>query len=48
MTYYTKALILAAKGARYGRRGLLGTLQIIATRQCRLHWLRTSLEERTS
>lgn len=44
MTYLIKALILTAQGARYGRRGLIGTLRIVAARECRLHWLRSSLE----
>ena len=44
MLYIIKALILTAQGARYGRRGLIGTLRIVAARECRLHWLRSSLE----
>jgi hypothetical protein len=44
MLYTIKALLLTIRGARYGRRGLIGTLQIIAARECRLHWLRSSLE----
>jgi hypothetical protein len=44
MLYTIKALILIGRGARYGRRGLIGTLRIVAARECRLHWLRSSLE----
>ena len=44
MTYTIKALALTILGARYGRSGLIGTLRMIALRQCRLHWLRSSLE----
>jgi hypothetical protein len=43
MLYTIKALALAARGARYGSFGLIGTLRMIALRQCRLHWLRSSL-----
>jgi|TARA_R110002126_G_scaffold100727_1_gene232355 hypothetical protein len=44
MTYFIKALILTAQGARYGRSGLIATLRMIAAGKCRLHWLRSSLE----
>ena len=48
MTYYFKALALVIRGARYHRfagTSLSNTLWLIATRQCRLHWLRSSLVE---
>jgi hypothetical protein len=44
MLYIIKALILTAQGARYGRSGLIVTLLMIVRGQCRLHWLRSSLE----
>ena len=43
MIYTIKALILIGQGARYGRSGLIGTLRVVALRQCRLHWLRSSI-----
>jgi hypothetical protein len=46
MIYYIKALILVVRGARYHRYASLSlTLRVIATRNCRLHWLRASLGE---
>jgi hypothetical protein len=46
MTYYLKALVLVARGGRYSKRGLAETLTLVARRECRLHWLRTSIELR--
>jgi hypothetical protein len=45
MAYYLKAAALILKGARYGRSNLIGTIAIVAKRECRLHWLRDSLAE---
>lgn len=40
MIYYLKAAALIAQGGRYGSQGLVGTIALVAKRQCRLHWLR--------
>lgn len=43
MTYFLKAFALVAIGGRNGSLGFFATLGTVAARNCRLHWLRSSL-----